>query len=265
MEKKEEHYVKKAERLAMEKEYGIGLRKLRERATRSNLPGKDNSNSTIKRTIRRIRPSAENGSIRHEYKKEGTTEACRIGNSAHHRDGRESAIQEKLHLSDGALDKPPVPDSANSFTGSRERCGTLDCINGNDTNASIEERLLACTYIMKELDAISKKSAIKVSRTSQNLEQEELFDQTSVDNRSLEDIILGSSGVSQGCDSHRDTETRPSTVNKFQNDTWTQLEFEKGENFGEKLVNKRVIGVGTMRMVYCERLQSMTRRKTNIR
>ena len=68
---------------------------------------------------------------------------------------------------------------------------------------------------MKELDAISKKCKDKGFKNVAEFVKvmEELFDQTSVDNREFwEDIDFErSSGVSQGCDSHRDTETRPSS------------------------------------------------------
>ena len=66
---------------------------------------------------------------------------------------------------------------------------------------------------------------------------EELFDQTSVDNREFwEDIDFSvRPEFRKAAILIATPKPDQAAIDKFQNDTWTQLEFEKGEKFWRKV------------------------------
>ena len=250
------YYVKKAERLAMEKEYKeLAKRKLEGEgdAVQSPKEGQQQQHDQNNQNEGGDGSDLQPKTIRFvmSTKKEGTTE----GGVESEAQAHIIAMEEKARIQEASisamehLTNSPVPDSANSFTDViAQRCVyAIDAIRNVKTTQTPPSKkgLLACTYIMKELDAISKKCKDKGFKNVAEFVKvmEELFDQTSVDNTEFwEDIDFSvRPEFRKAAILIATPKPDQAAIDKFQNDTWTQLEFEKGENFGEKLVNKRVI------------------------
>ena len=160
--------------------------------------------------------------------------------------GFRSIISSMEHLTNSPV--PGVPTVLRLQRVIAQRCVyAIDAIRNVKTTQTPPSKkgLLACTYIMKELDAISKKCKDKGFKNVAEFVKvmEELFDQTSVDNTEFwEDIDFSvRPEFRKAAILIATPKTDQAAIDKFQNDTWTQLEFEKGEDFREKLVNKRVI------------------------
>jgi len=242
------YYVKKAERLAMEKQYQELAMQKREREDKGEEgqepdenAGGDGSDLQPK-TVRFVMGTKKDGSD------EG---AGKLG-----ADAQDIAMEERERINEASLaamehlTTSPVPESrGNTFTGPiAQRCIlALNVIRNVKTSQAppAKKGLLACTHITKKLDAIEKKCKDRTLRGVPDFARrvEEVFDQASVNNTEFwEDIDLNVRPEFRKAVLLIATpKTDEKAKEKFKSELASHLEFEKGEDFGEKLVNKRVI------------------------
>ena len=230
------YYVKKAERLAAEKQY-IELARKKLKAAEGQDP-----NNIQTKTIQFFM-GAKEGTAEDVVKPEARAQIA--------------AMEEKIGLDEASLasmnqlTNTPIPRGSNGTTfteGTAQRCIYALCAirNVKTTQAPPGKRgLLACTFITKELDDIENKCKYIGYKNVAEFVQatEKVFDQATMANTEFwEDIDYNvRSEFRKAAILIVTPKTDQKRIEKFQNYTASYLEFQKGEDFREKLVNKRVM------------------------